>query len=54
MERLTEDAILALADRAQDTVFLVDRGGIVRYVSARCADTLGFALCLRGLDAPFE
>ncbi|PLP98333.1 PAS domain S-box protein [Cupriavidus pauculus] len=42
MERLTEDAILTLAEGAQETVFLVDRGGIVRYVNARCADTLGF------------
>lgn len=43
MERLTEDAVLCLADDAPETVFLVDRGGVVRYVNARCADTLGFA-----------
>ncbi|WP_066740805.1 PAS domain S-box protein [Cupriavidus sp. D384] len=42
-EQLTEDAILTLADEAPETVFLVDRGGIVRYVNAHCAETLGFA-----------
>lgn len=43
MERLTEDVVLTLADDSPDTVFLVDRGGVVRYVNARCAAMLGFA-----------
>lgn len=43
MHRLTEDALLALADHAPETVFLVDRGGLIRYVNARCAQTLGLA-----------
>ncbi|GJG94781.1 PAS domain S-box protein [Cupriavidus pauculus] len=43
MDRATEDAILTLANGARDTVFLVDRGGVIRYVNGRCAETLGFA-----------
>ena len=41
--RLAEDTILALADVQSDTVFLVDKAGIVRYVNVRCNDSLGFA-----------
>lgn len=43
IERLSEDAVLAFADRLPDTVFLVDKAGKIRYVNARCIDTLGFS-----------
>jgi PAS domain S-box-containing protein len=40
---LSEDTIHALADAQPDTVFLVDKTGIIRYVKPRCNDSLGFA-----------
>ncbi|AVA34638.1 MAG: LuxR family transcriptional regulator [Burkholderiaceae bacterium] len=40
---LSEDTIHALADAQPDTVFLVDKTGIIRYVNPQCNDSLGFA-----------
>lgn len=43
IEQLAEDAILTMADSLPETVFLVDKTGKIRYVNARCNDTLGFS-----------
>ncbi len=42
IERTSEEAVIALADGLPDTVFLVDAAGTIRYINARCEETLGY------------